>query len=81
MNNILSLDKINNTVTVEAGIKYGELAPYLDKQGFALHNLASLPHISVAGSIITATHGSGVNNGNLSTAVRGLDMVSPMGVW
>ena len=60
---------------MEAGIKYGELSPYLDKQGFALHNLASLPHISVAGSIITATHGSGVNNGNLSTAVRGLEMV------
>lgn len=79
MNNILSLDKINNTVTVEAGIKYGELAPYLDKQGYALHNLASLPHISVAGSIITATHGSGVNNGNLSTAVRGLDLVTADG--
>jgi xylitol oxidase len=79
LNNILSLDKTNNTVTVEAGIKYGELAPYLDKEGFALHNLASLPHISVAGSIITATHGSGVNNGNLSTAVRGLQMVTADG--
>ena len=75
LNNILSLDSVNKTVTVEAGIKYGELSPYLDKQGFALHNLASLPHISVAGSIITATHGSGVHNGNLSTAVRGLEMV------
>src|SRR5450631_608205 len=75
LNNILSLDKINNTITVEAGIKYGELSPYLDKQGFALHNLASLPHISVAGSIITATHGSGVKNSNLSSAVRGLEFV------
>ena len=79
LNHILSLDKVNNTVTVEAGIKYGELAPYLDKNGFALHNLASLPHISVAGSIITATHGSGVNNGNLSTAVRELDLVTADG--
>src|SRR6202163_2882259 len=75
LNNILSLDTVNNTVTVEAGIKYGELAPYLDKKGFALHNLASLPHISVAGSITTATHGSGVKNGNLSTQVRGLEIV------
>jgi alditol oxidase len=75
LNQIHSLDAINKTVTVGAGIKYGELSPYLDKQGFALHNLASLPHISVAGSIITATHGSGVQNGNLSTAVRGLEMV------
>jgi alditol oxidase len=75
LNNILSLDTINNTVTVEGGIKYGELSPYLDKKGFALQNLASLPHISVAGSITTATHGSGVKNGNLSTAVRALEIV------
>jgi xylitol oxidase len=75
LNNILSLDTVNNTVTVEGGIKYGELAPYLDKKGFALHNLASLPHISVAGSITTATHGSGVKNGNLSTQVRALEIV------
>jgi xylitol oxidase len=75
LSNILSLNTEKNTVTVEGGIKYGELAPYLDKKGFALHNLASLPHISVAGSIITATHGSGVKNGNLSTAVTGLEMV------
>jgi alditol oxidase len=75
LNKVLSLDKVNKLVTVEAGIKYGELSPYLDNEGFALHNLASLPHISVAGSIITATHGSGVHNGNLSTAVRGLEIV------
>ncbi len=75
LNNILSLDVVNKTLTIEAGIKYGELSPWLDKKGFALQNLASLPHISVAGSISTATHGSGVKNGNLSTAVRALEIV------
>ncbi len=75
MNKVVSLDTKAHTVTVEAGIKYGELAPYLDKKGFALHNLASLPHISVGGSITTATHGSGIKNGNLSSAVRGLEVV------
>jgi len=75
LNNILSIDTIHHTVTVEGGIKYGELAPYLDKKGFALHNLASLPHISVGGSILTATHGSGVKNGNLSTQVREIEFV------
>ena len=75
LNNILSLDAANKTLNVEAGIKYGELSPWLDKKGFALQNLASLPHISVAGSISTATHGSGVKNGNLSTAVRALEIV------
>jgi len=75
MNKVVSLDAKAHTVTVEAGIKYGELAPYLDRQGFALHNLASLPHISVGGSITTATHGSGIKNGNLASAVRGLEVV------
>jgi xylitol oxidase len=79
MNQVVSLDAKAGTVTVEGGIKYGELAPYLDKQGFALHNLASLPHISVGGSVTTATHGSGIKNGNLSSAVRGLEVVTADG--
>ncbi len=79
MNKILSLDEKAQTVTVESGIKYGELSPYLDSKGFALHNLASLPHISVAGSVATATHGSGVGNGNLASAVSGLEIVKADG--
>lgn len=75
MNKLVKLDANAQTVTVEGGIKYGVLSPYLHKQGFALHNLASLPHISVAGSCATATHGSGVGNGNLATAVTALEMV------
>jgi xylitol oxidase len=75
LNKVVSLDRKNKTVTVEGGMKYGELAPYLHTQGFALHNLASLPHISVAGSITTATHGSGIKNGNLASSVSSLEMV------
>ena len=55
----MSLDRESRTVTVGAGVRYGQLAPYLYSNGFALHNLASLPHISVAGACATATHGSG----------------------
>ncbi|MGI8636331.1 MAG: FAD-binding protein, partial [Segetibacter sp.] len=79
MNKVVSLDEKEQAVTVEGGIKYGVLAPLLDEKGFALHNLASLPHISVAGSIATATHGSGVGNGNLATAVTALELVIPDG--
>ena len=67
------------TVTVDAGIRYGELAGALAGEGLALHNLASLPHISVAGAVATATHGSGVSNGNLATAVAALDVVTSSG--
>lgn len=79
LNKIISIDKTRNTVTVEAGIKYGELVGYLHHNGYALHNLASLPHISVAGSIATATHGSGVNNGNLATSVSAIEFVNAAG--
>jgi xylitol oxidase len=77
--NEISLDEKARTVTVGAGITYGKLAPVIDARGYALHNLASLPHISVAGAIATATHGSGVHNGNLATAVSGLEIVTANG--
>lgn len=79
LNKILTLDAEKKTVTVEAGVRYGTLGEHLQAQGFALHNLASLPHISVAGSMATATHGSGVKNGNLATAVSGLEFVTAAG--
>ena len=75
----LVINKEKQTVTVSAGIKYGELAVALEERGWALHNMASLPHISIAGAIATATHGSGVGNGNLATAVRSLELVLPDG--
>jgi xylitol oxidase len=68
-----------DTVTFSAGMKYGELAAVLKPAGLALHNLASLPHISVAGAVATATHGSGERNGNLATAVAALELVTSEG--
>ena len=76
---VIALDKSARTVTIEAGMTYGQLAPYLHQNGFALHNLASLPHISVAGACSTATHGSGEKNGNLSTAVSAMEIVLASG--
>jgi xylitol oxidase len=79
MDQVIALDAAARTVTIGAGITYGQLSPYLHEKGFALHNLASLPHISVAGACTTATHGSGEKNGNLSTAVSGLELVNAAG--
>ncbi|MEJ7586766.1 MAG: FAD-binding protein [Ferruginibacter sp.] len=79
LNKVVALDKTANTVTLESGMKYGELAPYLHENGYALHNLASLPHISVAGACITATHGSGIKSGNLATIVSAIEFVNAAG--
>ena len=79
LDEIVSLDPQARTVTVGAGITYGQLSPLLHNKGFALHNLASLPHISVAGACTTATHGSGEKNGSLATAVSALELVTGSG--
>jgi xylitol oxidase len=73
------LDETARTVTVGAGIRYGALAAWLEQHGWALHNMGSLPHISVAGATATGTHGSGNGLGVLSTAVRALEYVSADG--
>jgi xylitol oxidase len=73
------VDHAANTVSFNAALKYGELVETLGAEGVALHNLASLPHISVAGAVATATHGSGDTNGNLATAVAGLELVTSGG--
>lgn len=72
-------------VQVPAAVRYGVLARFLEDRGLALPNLASLPHISVAGATATGTHGSGDHNGCLSTSVAGLTLVTAAGavrqVW
>jgi xylitol oxidase len=73
------VDHEAQTVSLGGGVKYGHLVKTLNDEGVALHTLASLPHISVAGAVATATHGSGVTCGNLGTAVAGLEIVTSSG--
>jgi len=79
LNRVIAIDPETKQVTVESGIRYGDLAPLLEKEGLALHNLASLPHISIAGACATATHGSGAGNGNLATPLVSFDLITPDG--
>lgn len=75
----IEIDPAARTVTVDGGIRYRELCEPLDAAGFALHNLASLPHISIAGASATGTHGSGDRSGGLGTAVAGMEIVTADG--
>jgi alditol oxidase len=76
---VVAVDAGRAACTVSAGIRYGELARRLNAAGYALRNLASLPHISVAGACATGTHGSGNANGGLATAVSAIEMVTAGG--
>ncbi|WP_395243908.1 FAD-binding protein [Agromyces sp. MMS24-K17] len=66
-------------VRVSGGLRYGDLAPRLQELGLALSNLASLPHISVAGAVATGTHGSGDGIGSLASVVRAVELVTASG--
>ncbi len=80
----VEIDTDARTVRVGGGVRYAELARRIHAQGLALPNMASLPHISVAGSVATGTHGSGNTNGSLAAAVRSVELVTADGttrVW
>jgi xylitol oxidase len=79
LNQVIALDKTAQRVTIEGGIRYAELGAQLHAEGYALHNLASLPHITVAGACATATHGSGARLGNLATAVAAIEFIDGEG--
>ncbi|MEH0937178.1 FAD-binding protein [Micromonospora psammae] len=75
----VEIDRERGTVTVAAGLRYGDVATRLHAEGLALANLASLPHISVAGAVATGTHGSGDGHRNLAAAVAALELVTADG--
>ncbi|HZP50356.1 D-arabinono-1,4-lactone oxidase [Actinocrinis sp.] len=77
--NVVEIDTAAGTASVSAGLRYAEVAEHLHRAGFALPNLASLPHISIAGACATGTHGSGDRNGGLATAVSALRFVTADG--
>ncbi|MER6625195.1 D-arabinono-1,4-lactone oxidase [Streptomyces sp. NPDC000931] len=75
----VDVDPAARTVRVGGGVRYAELARQVHRHGLALANMASLPHISVAGSVATGTHGSGVGNGPLASSVRAVELVTADG--
>ena len=75
----VEFDHTRRTVTIGGGVTYGQLCPQLQQEGYALPNLASLPHISVVGAVATATHGSGNHNGNLATSIAALEIITADG--
>ncbi|MER6628428.1 D-arabinono-1,4-lactone oxidase [Streptomyces sp. NPDC000987] len=75
----IDVDRAARTVRVSGGVRYAELARAVHAHGLALPNMASLPHISVAGSVATGTHGSGIAGGSLAAPVREVELVTADG--
>jgi alditol oxidase len=75
----IAVERDAGTVSLSGAMRYGELAQHLNQHHVALANLASLPHITVAGAVATATHGAGERLGNLATSVAALQLVTSDG--
>jgi xylitol oxidase len=75
----VSIDAERGVVRAAAGLRYGDIAPALHREGWALANLASLPHISLAGAVATGTHGSGDAVASLAAAVAGVELMTADG--
>ena len=76
---LFDIDMPNRRVRVGAGQRYTDVVGALHAEGLALANLASLPHVTVAGAVATGTHGSGDGLRNLAAAVVGLEIVTARG--
>lgn len=74
-----AIDRLAQTVTIDGGTTYAELAPVIDAAGFALFNLPSVPDFTIVGAVSTATHGSGNHNRNLAASVAALEIVTGTG--
>ena len=75
----IEIDAERRSVRVSGGLRYGDLAVRLEESGWAIANLASLPHISVAGAVSTGTHGSGDRNGSLAASVASIELITAAG--
>jgi len=75
----LAIDHEQMTASVPAGWTYSQAVRELEAAGVALGNLASLPHISVAGATATGTHGSGDRNPMMSAEIVGVEVVDGEG--
>lgn len=73
------IDARHCTLGIGARATYADAALALENSGWALHNLASLPHISVGGAAATGTHGSGAQLGSLASAVAAMELVTADG--
>ena len=79
LDEVVAFDREEGRVTIQGGASYGQVCETIDANGFALRNLASLPHISIVGAAATATHGSGAKNQNMATAVSAVEFVAADG--
>ena len=72
-------DSATLQATIGGGIRLGDIGQPLQDAGQALINMPDIDEQTLAGSLATATHGTGAGLGCMSTFVKGLQIVNARG--
>jgi L-gulonolactone oxidase len=75
LDRVLDVDRDSGLVRAESGIRLHRLVRELHAHGLALPNLGDIDAQSLAGALVTGTHGTGRKLGNLATSVEAMELV------
>lgn len=74
MNKVLGIDE-NNIIHVQGGCSFSDILPILVERKLEMPSMLCTPDLSIVGTILTASHGSGMNAPILNSLVRELEVV------
>lgn len=72
---VIEVDKIKNTVTVQSGIQLSKLNIELHRNNLAMQNLGDIAYQTIAGAISTSTHGTGLKFSGIANQVVAMRIV------
>lgn len=73
------VDQLNYQASIKGGTKLALLGELLYAEGMAMENLGDIDVQSIAGTISTGTHGTGIEFGTISTQVIALKFINGLG--
>ena len=79
LNQILEIDVSRMTVTVQAGVKVHELCEVLAPHGLAMGTLGTVDWQTIAGAVMTGTHGGSLTVQSMHTFINSYKLVKPDG--
>jgi FAD-linked oxidoreductase len=79
LDRVLDADRATGLVRVQAGITLHALSEALAGLGLALENLGDIDAQTLAGALVTGTHGTGATLRNLSANVTAMQLVTAAG--
>ncbi|MEY2779764.1 MAG: hypothetical protein RL623_944, partial [Actinomycetota bacterium] len=78
-NKVVEIDAVNGKVTVQSGIVLSDLNTILEQHNMSMPNLGDVTYQTVAGSLSTSTHGTGLERSGLAAQILSFRLVVARG--